>query len=162
MMPDSGGQVLKVAAGARIRVLLTGVFAAQRAIDVSERLAGEERGESLQPMDRGFRVGNVWNDVLGVDIENVSDRDLLYAARAARRRLFVLSVDVSGKGAVCAVKVANVASSAELATSIEDKPGCGVSDLAGLVMTFFSFPESRWAWLTRHNSLIRLMCANVV
>jgi len=77
-------------------------------------------------------------------------------------RLNVAFVYVRGERAVCAFNVVSVDSSAELATSIEDKPGCGVSDLAGLVTTFFSFPESRWAWLQRKNSLIRLMCANVV
>jgi hypothetical protein len=77
-------------------------------------------------------------------------------------RLNVAFVYVRGERAVCAFNVVSVDSSAELATSIEDKPGRGVSDLPGLVTTFFSFPESRRVWLTWHSSRILLMWLRVV
>jgi hypothetical protein len=80
-------------------------------------------------MYRSLRVCDTRDDILGIEIENVRNRDVLYAPWAARRRLFVLAIDMSGEGAFRSVNVVSVESSADLATAIEDNPGGSVSEL---------------------------------
>jgi len=65
-------------------------------VDLAEILIAEELDQPLQPEHRCFRSGVFRHDVLKIEIENVSDGNLISRPKRAVYRLGVPSVDVIG------------------------------------------------------------------
>jgi hypothetical protein len=90
------------------------------------------------------------------------DRMPVIAATGSSYRSFVLPGDIPGETSFGSANIVRNTSRALLVAAISDDPDCRVRDAAiGIASRASEIKAGAFA-SSRHNSLIRLMCANVV
>jgi hypothetical protein len=133
MVVDGGLQDDQFLPRHRIGTCFLRVGSAGLSIDVAQGISTEELVKPLDP-SRGLRwISVLRHNVIKIKMENVGDRNVFRPAWPGPRCRRVLLNYVLCECFVCSIKVVSLDTSAELATSIKDKPGGSMGDVPGFV-----------------------------
>ena len=149
MVVDGGLQDDQFLPRDSIGIRLLGVGTAELSINVIQEILAEEFVKALDPPLSLRWISVLRHYIIKVEMENVSDGNVLCLARSRPCCRCVLLAYIRCERLVGSIKVISLDASAELATSIKDDPGGSMGDLPGFVAALWSFPQSGWTCSTR-------------
>jgi hypothetical protein len=142
MVIDCRAKILEIAPRHLVRVV-SRIISAQGAVDVRQVLVAEKFAETPNAPNGFLRPRDVWHHIPRIKRKHVCHWHLSCRTRPSAKRRYVPVVDVVRERVVGLDNVVSTASSADLATSIEDDPGCEVGKAPTFVPPFRAKPESR-------------------